>query len=112
MVFEYEELKECVEEDFERFYKMGFSAIQILPAVLNEYEHGEEFCFVENICIHVCLTLLYKEKDLKCNDIIGKLNQMVGEGRENEIMTELGNDYSKFLIDLNNARERDINYHI
>lgn len=33
MVFEYEELKECVEEDFERFYKMGFNEEQIFPAV-------------------------------------------------------------------------------
>ena len=43
MIFKYEELKECVGEDFVRFYKMGFNEEQIFPAVLNEYEHGEEF---------------------------------------------------------------------
>lgn len=53
MIFEYEELKECVEKDFERFYKMGFNENQIFPAVFNEYEHGEDFSFVENVCIHV-----------------------------------------------------------
>lgn len=53
MIFEYEELKEYVEEDFERLYKMGFNENQIFPAVLNEYEYGEDFGFVENICIHV-----------------------------------------------------------
>lgn len=29
MIFKYEELKECVEEDFERFYKQGFNEKQI-----------------------------------------------------------------------------------
>ena len=42
MIFQYEELKKCVEEDFERFYKMGFNENQIFPAVLDEYEHGKE----------------------------------------------------------------------
>ena len=65
MIFEYEELKECVKEDFERFYEMGFNEKQILPAVLNEYEHGEDFCLVEDICIHVLLGLKYSEKKNK-----------------------------------------------
>lgn len=45
MIFEYEELKESVKEDFERFYKMGFNEKQIFPAVLNEYRYGEDFVF-------------------------------------------------------------------
>lgn len=36
MIFEYSELKQYVEEDFNRFYEMGFSEKQIFPAVLNE----------------------------------------------------------------------------
>ena len=39
MIFGYDELKKYVNEDFEGFYKMGFDEEQILPAVLNEYEH-------------------------------------------------------------------------
>ena len=104
VIFEYEELKECVQEDFERFYKMGFSEEQIFPAVLNEYEHGEDFCLVENICIHVFLALIYAEKDLNHNEIVEKINQlMIGEA-ENEIEIELGNKYSQFASDLNNTR--------
>ena len=62
MIFEYEELKECVEEDFERFYKMDFDENQILSAVLNEYEHGEDFGLVENVCIDLFLILFTKKK--------------------------------------------------
>ena len=49
MVFTYEELKEYVREDFERFYEMGFQEEQIFSAVLDEYKHGKDFCFTENI---------------------------------------------------------------
>ncbi|MEY8268968.1 hypothetical protein AALA79_21750 [Lachnospiraceae bacterium 64-25] len=104
MIFEYEELKEYVEEDFERLYKMGFNENQIFPAVLNEYEYGEDFGFVENICIHVFLILFYMEKNLNCNQIIDKLNQLMLEEDESEIMAELGNEYPKFITDLDMAR--------
>ena len=92
MIFEYEELKECVQEDFERFYEMGFNEKQILPAVLNEYEHGEDFCLVEDICIHVLLGLKYSEKKINNSET------------ENEIKTELGAEYTKFITDLNSVR--------
>lgn len=104
MIFEYEELKECVKEDFERFNKMGFNENQILPAVLNEYEHGENFCLVENICIHVFLGLVYAEKNLNCDEIIERINQLMNADAENEIKVELGNKYSKFIMDLNIVR--------
>lgn len=91
MIFEYEELKECVEEDFERFYKMNFNEKQIFPAVLNEYEHGDNYCLVENICIHVFLVLIYTENNLNCNEIIEKLNQLMDGEVESEIKVELGN---------------------
>ncbi|MBD5551375.1 MAG: hypothetical protein HDQ96_09375 [Lachnospiraceae bacterium] len=101
MNFGYEELKECVEEDFERFYKMGFNERQIFPAVLNEYEQGEDFCLVENICIHILLVLAYAEKNLDYYEIIDKLNQLVNDKVKNEVKLELGNEYSKFIADLN-----------
>lgn len=106
MIFEYEELKECVEEDFERFYKMGFNEKQIFPAVLNEYKYGESFCLVENICIHVLLVLYYAEKDLNYKEIIEKLNQLMNEEVENTIKVELGNEYTKFIADLNDVRSK------
>ena len=64
MIFKYQELKECVKEDFERFYEMGFTGEQIFPAILNEYEYGEDFCLVEEICIYVLLRLNYIKKNL------------------------------------------------
>ena len=107
MIFEYEELKECVEEDFERFYKMGFNENQIFPAVLNEYEHGEDFGFIENICIHVFLILFYTEKNLNYEQIVDRLNQLMSEVEESEIKVELGNGYSKFITDLSIVRNNN-----
>lgn len=105
MIFEYEELKECVEEDFERFYKMGFNENQILPAVLNEYEHKEDFSFVENVCIHIFLSLAYAERNLNCNQIIDRLNQLMNEEEKNELKVELGNEYTTFIADLSIVRK-------
>lgn len=104
MIFKYEELKECVKEDFERFYEMGFNEKQIFPAVLNEYEHGEDFCLVENICIHVLLGLNYSEKKINYTEIIEKLDRLINEEVENEVKNELGNEYAKFIADLNSVR--------
>lgn len=104
MIFEYEELKDCVREDFERFYKMGFSEKQIFPAVLNEYEHGEDFCSIENICIHVFLILMYADKNLNCNEILDRVNQLLTEETDKELEIALGNKYPRFVEDLNNAR--------
>lgn len=104
MIFEYEELKECVKEDFERFNKMGFNEKQIYPAVLNEFEHGENFCLAENICIHIFLGLVYTEKNLNCDEIIERIDQLMNEDVENKINVELGNKYSKFIMDLNIVR--------
>lgn len=108
MIFKYEELKECVGEDFVRFYKMGFNEEQIFPAVLNEYEHGEDFCLAENICIHVCLALFYAEKNLNSNVIIEKLNQLMTKEVESEIKVELGNEYLKFVTDWNKSKNSNM----
>lgn len=102
MIFKYEELKEYVDEDFEQFHKMGFNDKQIFPAVLNEYEHGEDFCLVENICIHVFLILIYIKNNMNYNEIMKKLNQLMKEEVENEIKIELGEDYTKFITDFKN----------
>lgn len=104
MIFEYDELKECVEEDFERFYKMGFNEKQIFPAVLNEYEHGEDFCQIENICIHVFLALTYAEKKLDFREVVEKLKQLTDNMDMNEAKAELGNEYTKFVTDLDIIR--------
>lgn len=44
------------------------------------------------------------EKNLNCNQIIDKLNQLMIEENESEIMDELGNEYPKFITDLDMAR--------
>ena len=100
MLFRYDELKECVEDDFNRFYEMGFSGNQIFPAVLNEYEHGEDFNQVENVCIHIFLISNYMGKNLDYSEILEKVNLLITGELKKEIEVCLGNDYSKFVSDL------------
>ena len=103
MIFEYAELKEAVTEDFERFFQMGFDENQIFPAVLNEYEHGEDFSLTENICIHVVLCLLYRENGLDKKEITGKLEQLMTPEAKSEVKEFLGNDFEAFMDDLNDV---------
>lgn len=101
MIFEYDELKEYVTEDFERFYKMGFNENQILPAVMNEYKHGEDFCEVEEICIHIFLALNYAEKKWNYDEIIKNLEILLNGKVEDEVKVYLGKEYTKFSTDFN-----------
>ncbi len=98
MICEYDELKQYVKEDFQRFYEWGFNEKQIFPAVLDEYKYQESFC--ENICIHIFLILNYVENGLDFNEIFVKLRQLMDEVTENELKGELRNEYTKFVKDL------------
>lgn len=100
MFCEYDELKEYVREDFERFYEMGFNEKQIFPAVLNEYEHGEDFCHLENICIHIFVALNYAEKEMNYDEIVKKLEILMDKEMKNKIKEDLGNEYTKFIADI------------
>lgn len=100
MIFEYDELKECVTEDFERFYDMGFNEKQIFPAILNEYEHGEDYCQLENICVHIFAALNYLEKGMKFDDIVERLDTLIKNEMKEDIKKELGNQYTKFVADI------------
>ena len=99
MIFGYEEIKECVTEDFMRFFEMNFNEKQIFPAVLNEYEHGEDFSRVENICIHVVLALNYAEQEWNCTYIIDKLKMLINEEAKAELKIDLGKEYISFYKD-------------
>ncbi len=98
MIFEYDELKKYVSEDFERFYKMGFDEGQILSAVFSEYQYGEGFCLTENICIYIFLALKYAQNQLNIDIVKQKLKPFITENIE--IASELGHEYTKYLSDL------------
>ena len=104
MIFEYDELKECVTEDFEQFYNMGFNEKQIYPAVLNEYEHGKDFCQLECICIHIFLVLIYKKNGMTYDFLMKKLEELL-ENVEDDIETNLENEYQLFLDDIARIKE-------
>lgn len=100
MVFQYDELKAYVKEDFERFYRMGFQGEQIFPAVMDEYRHGEDFCSTENICIHIFLVLNYVQKGLNANKVVEYLRQLLTEESACLVKSDLGDEYPNYITDL------------
>lgn len=70
------------------------------------FEYDEFFCLVENICIHIFLVLFYTAKNLNCNEIYGKLKQLINEETDNIVREKLGIEYSKYVTDLNLVRNK------
>lgn len=99
MIFEYEELKEYVLEDFKRFQEMNFNEKQIYPAVLEEYKHGEDFSEAENICIHVILAMVYAAHGWGYGIIISKLKLLWKDETKNQLEKDLGDEYIRFYAD-------------
>lgn len=105
MLFQYQELKEAVREDFERFYQMGFDENQILPAVLNEYQYGEDFCRAENICIHLFLAGSYQEKGFAIHKLTERIHNLITEESCGEIQAAFGDEYGNYAADLAAVQE-------
>lgn len=100
MVFTYEELKEYVREDFERFYALGFHEDQIFPAVLDEYKYGKDFCPTEDICIHIFLALNYLRRGLNTDIAVEHLRRLLTEESERLVKSDLGDEYPSYITDL------------
>lgn len=100
MVFAYEELKEYVREDFERFYELGFQEEQIFPAVLDEYKYGKDFCSTENLCIHIFLALNYIRRGLNTDIAVEHLRRLLTEESERLVKSDLGDEYPNYITDL------------
>ncbi len=105
MIFKYVELKECVLDDFEVFLNMGFDEKQTYFAVLNEYEHGKDFCQIECICIHIFLVLNYKKNGMIYDFIIEKLENLLENVKDDDIKKDLENEYQWFLDDITKIKE-------
>ena len=104
MIFRYHELRDYVCEDFMRFCSMGFSAEQILPAVLDDYMHGEDFSTAENVCIHLFVALNCVEEGMELHGIAEKLAPILTEDSINMTRLLLGEDGTAFLKDLERFR--------
>lgn len=101
MVFRYTGLKEYVREDFERFYRMGFREEEIVPAVLDEYRHGEDFSVTEEICIHIFLAMNCAEKGFDPGGIVRRLKGLLTVEALEAARDALGPEYAELTRDLN-----------
>ena len=101
MRFQYDELRDGIEEDFERFSKWGFNEKEIFFAVLDEYKYGEDFSLVENICINIFLILLYKKNRMNYDFILIELNELIRSVGQDAIKNDLGKEFDEFIFDYN-----------
>ena len=76
----------------------------MLPAIINEYEHGEDFCQVENICIHIFVAKNYIENNWNPNRIVEKIKLLMDDEVKIELI-DLGDEYSKFNKDYNAIKQ-------
>ncbi|MCR5835691.1 MAG: hypothetical protein K6G88_04220 [Lachnospiraceae bacterium] len=104
MIFEYEELKEYVREDFTRFYFMKFTDEQIVNAVLNEYKYAPDYCFTEKVCIYIILAKIFIKYNLNQKLIVDRLNEIELQ-KWDDISNEIGLDWWKVDEDLCKIRE-------
>lgn len=79
---------------------MGFNEKQIFSAVLNEYEHGEDYDQAENVCVYIFLVLNYMDKNMDYSEIIEEIKSLISDEAKRDIEDSLGNDYVKFVNDL------------
>lgn len=75
------------------------SMLYTAPAVLDEYKHAKDFSRTENICIHVILALNYAKQEWNCANIIDNLKMLMSNAVEDELKTDLGNEYINFNKD-------------
>ena len=108
MIYEYDELKEYIQEDFDRFYKFEFNEKQILPATLDVYRYSKHFTQVEIICIHIFLICLYMQNAMKPKIVVKELKKLMHTQDQQAIKAELGDDYEKFLKDYNTLINKGI----
>lgn len=66
----------------------------------NEDEHGEGFCKLENIYIHIFVALNYAQKEMKYDEIVKKIKILMDKKMKEEIKENLGDEYHKFIADI------------
>lgn len=101
MRFQYDELKEGIEDDFKRFSEWEFNEQEIFLAVLDEYQYGKDYSLMENVCINIFLALLYKKNKMNYDLILTELNKLIRLMGQDAIKDELGKDFDKFRTDYN-----------
>jgi len=105
MVFGYDELKECVKEDFCRFrYEIKYSVEHSILATLNEYEHAEDFTETEGSIIYFSIALLLISEGIGIESIKEKLIELIESEKLNTYRKELKEEFSLLEEDLRKLR--------
>lgn len=111
MRFGYEELKEYIKEDFDEFYSdWHFTKSQVVPAILNEYEHGKEYCKTEECVIYIAIALNFIKGNISLEELLGTFNLLFSDENLYKYRNEISNEFALMENDINFIKKHlDIN---
>ena len=101
MVYIFNELQECVKDDFDSFYNdVDFKDHQyIIPALLNEYERAEGYNMTDETCVYLYLLENYINNGLDSMELKSIVKEKAKQNID-FIKKDLGEeDFKKFQQD-------------
>lgn len=102
MIFGYEELKEYVNEDFNRFFnRRKFTSSQVIPAILDEYEDAKDYSETEECVIYVDIALNFIMENISLGELAEKLNLLFSEENLQNYKNDIKNDFILMENDIN-----------
>ena len=105
MIFTYQEIKNDIQSEFNRFLnRLGYSITDTFYATMGESENRDDFTLAEECCMYICLTLLLKENNEKLDFFRKRLSELISDKNIKTYQSELKEEYSIFLNDVNKVK--------
>lgn len=105
MVLTYYEIKEAVQDSYERLHIRGdYNEYNTFFASLNDYDQAEDFSLTEECCLYINFAILFIRNNANFDFIKERLTELIKE--ENLIIYkgELNEEYISFEKDLNELK--------
>ncbi len=102
MVLTYYEIKEAVQDSYERLHiRGGYDEYNTFFASLNDYDQAEDFSLTEECCLYLNFAILFIRNNTQFDFMKKRLIELIKE--ENLIIYkgELNDEYISFEKDLN-----------
>jgi hypothetical protein len=105
MVLTYYEIKEAVQDSYERLHIRGdYNEYNTFFASLNDYDQAEDFSLTEECCLYINFAILFIRNNANFDFMKERLTELIKE--ENLIIYkgELNEEYISFEKDLNELK--------
>ncbi|MED4654609.1 hypothetical protein [Bacillus pseudomycoides] len=105
MNLRYDEIKEDVIDTYSSLHiRAEYEIKDTFYALLNDYEHSEEYTKTEECCIYVSFALLLIEKNKNIDFIKTRLNELLDNKKMEVHRIELKDEIAEFTSDVNKLK--------